>query len=72
MDPLQTLGLPGTVTLSEARRAYRSYLRAFHPDTGSGDAAALAAVKDAYRDLERKLRAEAARPAPAPHVDVYA
>ncbi len=72
MDPLRTLGLPGTVTLPEARRAYRSYLRAFHPDPGSGDAAALASVKAAYRELERKLRAEAARPAPARHLDVYA
>jgi len=72
MDPLQTLGLPGTVTLSEARRAYRAYVRAFHPDTGSGDAASLAAVKAAYREIERKLRAEAAKPAPALHIDVYA
>ena len=72
MDAYATLGLPASVTLSEARRAYRTYLRAFHPDTGSGDASALAMVKMAYRELERTLRAEAIRAVPSPRIDVYA
>ena len=72
MDAYATLGLPPTVGLAEARRAYRTQLRALHPDTGSGDATALARVRAAYRELERALRAEATRAVPSPRVDVYA
>jgi curved DNA-binding protein CbpA len=72
VDAHVTLGVPLSATLPEARRAYRSQLRALHPDTGSGDTGALAAVKAAYRELERTLRAEAVAPAPSAHVDVYA
>jgi curved DNA-binding protein CbpA len=72
MDAHATLGLPSTVTFHEVRRAYRAHLRAFHPDTGTGDTAALSAVRGAYRELERKLRAEAVQTAPSPHLDVYA
>jgi curved DNA-binding protein CbpA len=72
MDAYATLGLPATVSLKDARRAYRTHLRALHPDTGSGDTKALAAVRGAYRELERTLRAEAVRAVPSPRVDVYA
>jgi len=72
MDAYATLGLPAGVSLTEARRAYRTYVRAFHPDTGSGDATALATVKTAYRELERTLRADALRAVPSPRIDVYA
>ena len=72
MDAHATLGVPPSVTLAEARRAYRIRLRAVHPDTGIGDAGAIAAVRTAYRELERRLRAEATKPEAALHVDVYA
>jgi curved DNA-binding protein CbpA len=72
MDAYATLGLPASVSLTEARRAYRAHLRAFHPDTGSGNTTALATVRAAYRELERTLRADATRAVPSPHVDVYA
>ena len=45
------LGVRATATAAEARRAYRSLARAFHPDKG-GDVARFQAVQRAHERLE--------------------
>ena len=61
------LGIPPWATESDARRAYRSLARAFHPDKG-GDVARFQAVQRAHEHLSRAwARAAAdARPPPSP------
>jgi len=51
-DPFLTLGLsPETATLDQARQQYRSLARAYHPDQSGGDAALMAEVTRAWREI---------------------
>lgn len=64
------LGLGPGASPDEVRHAYRGAVRRLHPDTGSGDVAALARAGRAYRVIV----AEQPPPprAAGRHVDVYA
>lgn len=60
-DPYAALGVPRTATDPEIGRAYRSLLRATHPDTRNNDAphepdASLAQALDAYALLHNPER----------------
>jgi plasmid stabilization system protein ParE len=70
-----TLGLTPQAGAEEIRAAYRHLARRYHPDKGSVDARAMAALNEAYRVLreparraayDASLRAAVARPAPVP------
>jgi molecular chaperone DnaJ len=50
------LGLPPTASAIEVRDAYRRRARQLHPDRGGRDAAAMAALNDAYRVLRDPAR----------------
>ena len=45
------LGLRPDARPGDVKQAYRSLLRAYHPDTGSGDADLLGKVQTLYRQL---------------------
>jgi hypothetical protein len=56
----RTLGVARAASLDDVRSAYRRLARAAHPDAadgGNGNAAAMAALSDAYRVLARYVRA---------------
>ena len=63
---LRTLGLTGSPTWDEIRRAHRDAIRRTHPDAG-GDAARAAAVNQAFDALHRATDGGAA-PLPPPTV----
>ncbi|WP_396923456.1 J domain-containing protein [Mycolicibacterium sp.] len=69
-DPYRVLGVPPTATSGQIAHAYRTLLRALHPDTGTDDPAdvtRLAAVVAAYAALRgRTDRAGCEIRTPAP------
>ena len=72
------LGLGPGASADDVRRAYRGAVRRLHPDTGSGDVAALSRVARAYRTIAAEARLSGpeaiggAGASSARHVDVYA
>lgn len=64
---LQTLGLPETATLADARKAYRRLARRYHPDLNAGDRsneARLQAVTEAMDHLRQSRSLSSIAPAP--------
>jgi hypothetical protein len=53
-DPLTVLGLTAPFTVTQLRRAWRSYASRHHPDQG-GDAATFARGRSAYEALSARL-----------------
>ncbi len=51
VDYYRVLGLPPTATLKEIKTVYRRKVRAYHPDTGSGENEQLARILEAYHVL---------------------
>jgi len=76
----RVLGVAPTASATDIRRAFRSLVRRYHPDTNPAARAGgeLAAVVEAYRRLGQRTGPSApaapARPAAAAprHIDVYA
>ena len=63
-DPYVVLGISSSASADEIRRAYRSRMRAVHPDTKHGDEEAAKEVNAAYAllsDPEKRRRYDAAR-----------
>ena len=61
-DPYAVLGVNPGASSAEITAAYRSAVRACHPDTPHPDRDRLAAVIAAYRRLRDQLRDQEARP----------
>lgn len=58
-DPYRILGVAPGASVDEVRRARRKLAKALHPDTGRGDATAMAAVNQAYERVIGERASEA-------------
>ena len=56
MSHYDTLGVPPDADQATIRAAYRRLARRYHPDSGSSDPTAMAAVNEAYRVLREPAR----------------